>query len=61
MESREKCDQIISLFNGRALPSSTQPLVVKFADGGGSRRKTLSSPDPVWSGHGSTDGSVSSI
>lgn len=61
MESREKCDQIISLFNGRALPSSTQPLVVKFADGGGSRRKTLTSPDPIWSGHGSTDGSDNTL
>ena len=60
METREKCEQIISLYNGRALTGSTQPLVVKFADGGGSRRKTnLSSPDPAWSNHGSTDGSVS--
>jgi len=62
MESREKCEQIISLFNGRALPSSTQPLVVKFADGGGSRRKTnVSSPDPTWSAQGSTDGSDNAL
>merc|ERR1719289_108899 len=47
-----------SIFNARALPGSTQPLVVKFADGGSSRRKTaVSSPDPTWSGQGSTDGS----
>ena len=60
MESREKCEQIISVFNGRPLSNSNQALVVKFADGGGSRRKTnVSSPDPTWSGHGSTDGSVS--
>ena len=59
MESREKCEQIISIFNARALPGSTQPLVVKFADGGSSRRKTgVSSPDQTWSGQGSTDGSV---
>lgn len=58
MESREKCEQIISIFNARALPGSSQPLVVKFADGGSSRRKTaVSSPDPTWSGQGSTDGS----
>ena len=34
MESREKCESIISIFNNRALPGSSQPLVVKFADGG---------------------------
>ena len=70
MESREKCEQIISIFNNRPLapgaaqltgpPASSQPLVVKFADGGTSRRKTaVSSPDPTWSGQASTDGSVS--
>merc|ERR1719445_794708 len=58
MESRDKCEQIISIFNARALPGSSQPLVVKFADGGTSRRKTaVSSPDPTWSGQASTDGS----
>ena len=70
MESREKCEQIIGIFNNRPLamagsspgsgPNSGQPLVVKFADGGTSRRKaTVSSPDPSWSGQASTDGSVS--
>merc|ERR1719418_90760 len=68
MESREKCEQIISIFNNRPLapgaaqltgpPASSQPLVVKFADGGTSRRKTaVSSPDPTWSGQAITDGS----
>jgi len=58
MESRDKCEIIIAHFNARALPGSSQPLVVKFADGGSSRRKTaVSSPDPTWSGQGSTDGS----
>jgi len=62
MESREKCEQIISIFNARALPGSTQPLVVKFADGGSSRRKTgVSSPDQTWSGQGSTDGSDNAL
>jgi len=61
MESREKCEQILSIFNARALPGSSQPLVVKFADGGSSRRKTaVSSPDP-WSGQGSTDGSDNAL
>lgn len=62
MESREKCEQIIQIFNNRALPGSQQPLVVKFADGGTSRRKTtVSSPDPTWSGQASTDGSENAL
>jgi len=72
MESREKCEQIISIFNNRPLapgaaqltgpPASSQPLVVKFADGGTSRRKTaVSSPDPTWSGQASTDGSENAL
>merc|ERR1719410_1435011 len=66
MESREKCEQIISMFNNKPLggpgPGSFQPLVVKFADGGTSRRKTaVSSPDPTWSGQASTDGSENAL
>jgi len=62
MESRERCEQIIAIFNARALPGSSQPLVVKFADGGSSRRKTaVASPDPTWSGQGSTDGSENAL
>jgi len=72
MESREKCEQIISIFNNRPLAmagsspgpgsGSAQPLVVKFADGGTSRRKTtVSSPDPSWSGQASTDGSENAL
>jgi len=70
MESREKCEQIISIFNNRPLsgaggvagPTSSQPLVVKFADGGSSRRKTaVSSPDTTWSGQASTDGSENAL
>lgn len=59
MDSREECEQIISAYNGRALPNSSQALVVKFADGGSSKRKAnVSSPDGLCSGHTSTDGSV---
>lgn len=62
MESREKCEAIIAAHNGRSLAGSSQALVVKFADGGSSRRKTnVSSPDPTWSGHGSTDGSDNAL
>jgi len=61
MESREKCEQILSLFNNRTLPGTTQPLVVKFADGGSRRKTAVSSPDPTWSGQGSTDGSDNAL
>ena len=39
MESREKCDEIISIFNGKLLSGSTQPLLVKFADGGNKNKR----------------------
>jgi RNA recognition motif-containing protein len=34
MESREKCEQIIQMFNGTQLTGAKDPLLVKFADGG---------------------------
>lgn len=34
MESKEKCEEIISVFNGKLLPGSKDTLLVKFADGG---------------------------
>ena len=61
MDSREECEQIISAYNGRALPNSSQALVVKFADGGSSKRKTNVASPEMYSGHASTDGSVSFI
>jgi RNA recognition motif-containing protein len=39
MESREKCEQIIEKFNGKAIPGSAQALLVKFADSGKKPRK----------------------
>uniref|UniRef100_L7M3E0 Protein alan shepard n=1 Tax=Rhipicephalus pulchellus TaxID=72859 RepID=L7M3E0_RHIPC len=38
MESKEKCEQIIATFNGKVLPGSKEPLLVKFADGGNKKR-----------------------
>lgn len=38
MESKDKCEQIIELFNGRPVPGSKEPLLVKFADGGNKKR-----------------------
>jgi len=40
MESKEKCEQIISMFNGKLLTGCKDPLLVKFADGG-NKKKTL--------------------
>lgn len=34
METKEKCDTIINLLNGKLLPGSKDTLLVKFADGG---------------------------
>ena len=39
MESREKCEEIISIFNGKLLSGSSQPLLVKFADGGNKNKR----------------------
>ncbi|XP_022236518.1 RNA-binding motif, single-stranded-interacting protein 1-like isoform X2 [Limulus polyphemus] len=38
MESKEKCDQIIHVFNGKFLHASKEPLLVKFADGGNKKK-----------------------
>lgn len=46
MESREKCEQIIQIFNGTQLPGAKDPLLVKFADGGQKKKNTFKSPDP---------------
>lgn len=39
MESREKCEQIINHFNGKKVPGISEPLLVKFADGGRKARQ----------------------
>lgn len=46
MESREKCEQIIQIFNGTPLPGAKDALLVKFADGGQKKKNTFKSPDP---------------
>ena len=38
MESKEKCDSIISLLNGKMLPGCKDTLLVKFADGGNKKK-----------------------
>uniref|UniRef100_A0A182LSJ1 RRM domain-containing protein n=1 Tax=Anopheles culicifacies TaxID=139723 RepID=A0A182LSJ1_9DIPT len=46
MESRDKCEQIIQIFNGSQLPGAKEPLLVKFADGGSKKKNPFKSPDP---------------
>lgn len=46
MESREKCEHIIQMFNGTQLQGAKDPLLVKFADGGSKKKNNFKSPDP---------------
>nr|XP_017100290.1 protein alan shepard isoform X3 [Drosophila bipectinata] len=46
MESREKCEQIIQMFNGNTIPGGKDPLLVKFADGGPKKKNLFKTPDP---------------
>ncbi|KAL5006779.1 hypothetical protein ScPMuIL_015585 [Solemya velum] len=50
MESKEKCDQIIQAFNGKILPGCTEPLLVKFADGGNKKKNPFQ--QKLWSERG---------
>ncbi|XP_063697932.1 protein alan shepard isoform X2 [Culicoides brevitarsis] len=45
MESREKCEQIIQIFNGTQLTGAKDILLVKFADGGSKKKNAFKSPD----------------
>lgn len=45
MESREKCEQIIQIFNGTTIPGAKDPLLVKFADGGPKKKNLFKSPE----------------
>lgn len=38
MDSKEKCEEIIDMFNGQSLPGAKDALLVKFADGGNKKR-----------------------
>lgn len=46
MESKEKCEQIIQMFNGKALSGAKDPLLVKFADGGNKKKSLYKST--IW-------------
>jgi hypothetical protein len=43
MESKDRCEAIIQAFNGKLLPRHTEPLLVKFADGGNRKRAQFGS------------------
>ncbi|XP_043282903.1 protein alan shepard isoform X3 [Venturia canescens] len=46
MESKEKCEQIIQMFNGKALQGAKDALLVKFADGGNKKKSLYKST--IW-------------
>lgn len=50
MESKEKCEQIVQAFNGKLIPGCTEPLIVKFADGGNKKKspQALTIPAKIW-------------
>ncbi|KAF5297068.1 hypothetical protein FQR65_LT10077 [Abscondita terminalis] len=45
MESKEKCEQIIQIFNGSPISGSKEPLLVKFADGGNKKKNQYKNND----------------
>ncbi|KAI5644281.1 RNA recognition motif domain-containing protein [Phthorimaea operculella] len=45
MESREKCEQIIQMFNGNPIAGAKEPLLVKFADGGNKKKALYNKQD----------------
>ena len=49
MESREKCELIIQIFNKKMLRGAKEPLLVKFADSGNKKRNLYKNKDqPSW-------------
>ncbi|KAF6208973.1 hypothetical protein GE061_014716 [Apolygus lucorum] len=48
METKEKCEQIIQVFNGKTLAGSKDSLLVKFADGGQKKRSIYRSENRMW-------------
>lgn len=59
MESKEKCEQIIQIFNGKALHGAKDPLLVKFADGGNKKKSLYKST--IWRESGDVGNSVSKV
>lgn len=61
MESKEKCEQIIQMFNGIPLSGAKEPLLVKFADGGNKKKSLYKSQDAgrMWREAGESMAAVS--
>lgn len=45
MESKEKCEHIIQIFNATLVPGCKEPLLVKFADGGNKKKNMYKNND----------------
>lgn len=56
MESKELCEQIITLFNGKTLQGCKEPLLVKFADGGNKKKNLYKNTDNAKMWRDSTEG-----
>ena len=48
METKEKCELIIQAFNGTTLSGASDPLLVKFADGGQKKRSIYRTDNRMW-------------
>ncbi|XP_034241833.1 protein alan shepard isoform X4 [Thrips palmi] len=48
MDSKEKCEEIINIFNGQNLQGAKDALLVKFADGGNKKRSMYRPNQPMW-------------
>ncbi|XP_052127284.1 protein alan shepard isoform X4 [Frankliniella occidentalis] len=58
MDSKEKCEEIIDMFNGHLLPGAKDALLVKFADGGNKKRSMYRPDQRMWR-DGSEGGAIS--
>lgn len=58
MDSKEKCEEIIDMFNGQSLPGAKDALLVKFADGGNKKRSMYRPDQRMWR-DGSEGGAIS--
>lgn len=45
MESKEKCENIINILNGKLIAGSKDTLLVKFADGGNKKKNHYKNND----------------
>lgn len=58
METKEKCEEIIQILNAKKVSGSNDPLLVKFADGGGKKKHFKNDGDGGRSGRYRNDADV---